>query len=123
MANMKKVGQAIVVTSVLKVEDIKRVARFAPKSLKLVDSDKKEYFVIAAGSESIGQYGVSFKEQNAEGFAQLTLMGKSEVTKKELAETYGHILNNLAKVEEQALDALAGVNETLEAVEDSIVVE
>lgn len=123
MANMKKVGQAIVLTSVLKVEDIKRVARFAPKSLKLVDSDKKEYFVVAAGSESIGQYGVSFKEQNAEGFAQLTLMGKSEVTKKELAETYGHILNNLAKVEEQALDALAGVNETLEAVEDSIVVE
>lgn len=123
MANMKKVGQAIVVTSVLKVEDIKRVARFAPKALKLVDGDKKEYFVVAVGSESIGQYGVAFKEQNAEGFAQLTLMGKSEVTKKELAETYGHILNNLAKVEEQALDALAGVNETLEAVEDSIVVE
>lgn len=122
MAKLRKIGKAMVVTSALKEEEIKKVAKFAPTSLQLMEDKTVKFRVMAGTSNSINNVGVCFSEKNADGYAQLTKM--IDLDKKEdITEEYGVALANLNKVEEQVKHALEEVNGVFAGVQDSIVVE
>ena len=105
-AKVNVVGDAMVVTSGAKLEDIKSIAKYRPEALILKGGkdNKEEIFRVGVtkGAGSINQYGVSFGKESRgdEGFAQLTLLlpdGKD--AKEYISDTYGRALLNLEKLE------------------------
>ena len=105
-AKVNVVGDAMVVTSGAKLEDIKSIAKYRPNALVLMGGkdNKEELFRVGVtkGAGSISQYGVSFGKESRgdEGFAQITLLlpdGKD--VKEYISDTYGRALLNLEKLE------------------------
>lgn len=123
MAKIRKVGQALVITSGLKAEDIKRVGKFGAKSLQLINESKEPTFAVAVGNYgSVGKNGISFDKVNSNGFAEITIMTEL-ADKNAVMEDYGYILANLVKIENQVTMALDGINEVFASVSESIEVE
>jgi len=125
MANTKIVGRAAVITSTMKVEDIKKMAKYAPTSLKLQDAEsKEEIFAVAAGTTaSTSKYGITFSTENEAGFAQITLTIPENVDRTEyVRDTYGDMLQMLAVIEANATDALANIDTHLAEITSSIEV-
>lgn len=119
MANIKILGNAAVLTSTLKVEDINKLARFKPEALKIINKETKdEIFAISFGPKpsigykpSITSHGVSFTDKTEDGYAQTTITlptgFKDDKDKMEYVKNqYGYILLNLNKLEDQAQEAL-----------------
>lgn len=90
-------GNAIVLTSRLKLETIKKMEKFNPNTLALVEVNKdeeNEIFRIETGTiGSISKYGICFNSSNKEGYAQVTTLLPEGVTDKK-----GYIKDNLATV-------------------------
>ena len=112
-------GNAFVVTSKLKFENIKKMEKLSNESLCLVEIDKEEcvneVFRIGTGCvASISAYGVTYNEANAEGYAIATSTFPADVTDKKafikdnlartilmLDELEAHIKEDLVKLEER----------------------
>lgn len=97
-------GDAAVIVSDLKLDDIVLAQKYRPKALKLFE-EKEQIFQIVAGKcpgGSINKYGVEFSENaDAAGHATVTLpIEGGEGAKKYVQETYGQALLMLNKVEE-----------------------
>lgn len=119
MANIKILGNAAVLTSTLKVEDINKLARFKPEALKIINKETKdEIFAISFGHKlsigykpSITSHGVSFTDKTEDGYAQTTITLPSGFENDEdkieyVKSQYGYILLNLNELEDQAQKAL-----------------
>ena len=67
MAKVTVAGQAVVITSGVKLEDIKTIAKYRPDALVLKGGkdDKEEIFRVGVteGKGSINQYGASFGQE------------------------------------------------------------
>lgn len=109
MAKINVIGDAVVITSTLKTEDIALVQKYRPEALTLrkeVAGCEEVYFKIGTttGAGSVNQYGVSFggTSRDGGGFATVTLTysGPTDKVKEYLADTYGTALFNLNAVEE-----------------------
>lgn len=123
MAKLRKVGQAIVLTSGLKAEEINRAQKFAPKALQLFDKDKVVFAITAGGcSGSIGNHGVVFNSENAAGYAEITDFTRL-VEKDEVMEEYAVPLSKVLMIEKQVADALDEVNALFEEVKNNVEVE
>ena len=117
MAKVTIAGQAVVVTSTLKLDDIKTVATYRPDALTLYEGEGKErqpVFAIGIGADAgrIGTYGVEFGRSNAEGFAQLTMsvsIDDDEDIKVFVAEQIGRSILKLNKLEEQIPEVIRGI--------------
>ena len=129
-ATVKVVGDAMVLTSGVAFDDIKKVAKYRPESLILKGGkdNKEELFRIGVttGKGSVNQYGVSFaKESRGEqGFAQLTIMlpdGAKDV-KEYVSDTYGRAILMLNKIEETFPAVLGEINTEKARVEAVITV-
>ena len=76
MANIKILANAFVVTSAIKMEDLKNLRKYHPEQLVQKDAETKdEIFKVgvgAAGAGSVSTFGVVFDSQNTEGLAQVT---------------------------------------------------
>ena len=107
MAKITTVGQAVVVTSELKLEEIKKVAKYRPNELQLKGGkdDKEVVFAIGIGKGKINQYGASFDKEtmDGEGKACITIMKEYEGDKEKISELiadeFGAALINLEKIE------------------------
>jgi len=117
----------------LDVDTYKKVAKFAPEALKLVNPETKEVeFGMSYTKENCGNisdYGVSF-DTKTRGQKLAVALGRTglvdmsvEDVKTKLAEENYKVLINLGKVETQVTAALADVDATVAIVEDSITVE
>lgn len=98
------VGKALVVTSALKVKDIKRAKSICPEALVLKDEDKNVLFsidVTDSKNAGIGSYGANFDSETSGGFAQVTMVMDKTLTKEQLADQYGLAFIRLAQTEEQ----------------------
>ena len=120
------VGQALVVTSSVKVEDIQRAERICPDALILKDEEDQPIFKLGYCDHGIGvgQCGIVFNSKNAEGYAQLTLLRKEKLTKVAFEDEFGLCFIRLHEVEEQfdafyneATSALAEAVADVEGVE------
>lgn len=110
MAKITVAGNAVVITSGVKLEDIKLVAKYRPDALTLKDEEtKEEIFVVGVTGEkssgTINQYGasVSGSTNNADGFATITVLVenvKGDI-KEFVADTIGGAFTKFNAVEEK----------------------
>ena len=134
MANVKIVGDAVVITSALKLEDIKLVQKTFPKKLSLYEEDEtgkmNPYFRVEVGTgevrpTDVSQYGITFRKESREGgFAQITCkIPAGEGDPKELvAEAFGGPLMSLCALEEALPQVVDSINDRKQAVLASIEV-
>lgn len=118
-AKVTVVGEAAIITSGLKLEDIKTAKKYRPDALKLFADEKKtkQVFGIDVTSRSAGminQNGATFSETtDKDGFATITLTidrTKGDVM-KQVTDTIGMALLQLNKLE-------AGFGAELEAIQE-----
>lgn len=110
MAKIVIAGDAVVVTSALKLEDIKTIAKYRPNELVLKggESGKEPIFAIGvtSGAGNINEVGASFgRETNdEEKLASITMVGTGTMTgdiKEWVADRIGGAIINLNKLEEK----------------------
>lgn len=130
MANTKIVGNAVVITSTLKLEDIKKIEKSTRKdvlTLKGGEDGKTPIFMVGTTDRGTGNINVCGAEfacasRDADRFAQITLGVPADVAdaKEYVVEKYGVALINLGKVEEAVPAVLTAINEEHDALIESI---
>lgn len=130
MANTRIAGNAAVITSTMKLEDIKKIEKSTRRdvlTLKGGEDGKTPIFTVGTtgcGAGNINAYGVEFacasRDNNA--FAQITLdiPASVEDAKEYIVDKYGVALTNLAKVEAAVPAVLSVINEEHDALIESI---
>lgn len=129
-AAIKIVGGVAVIESALKLEDIKKLAKYRPAALSLFEGtgkDKEEVFQIGAGRGygSISTYGASFgSHTTTDGKATITIEipEGTEDPKAYIADKVGVAILNLNKVEAQFEAANADIDQEIAAINANITV-
>lgn len=130
MAKITIAGDAVVVTSTLKLEDIKTVAKYRPDALVLKGGEdgKEPIFAVGVteGTGNINEYGASFGREShgAEKLAIIT-MGIGDVVgdvKEYVADSLGRAVVNLGKLEAQLPAVLEAIAAEKTSVMANIVV-
>lgn len=106
MAKIIIAGDAVVVTSALKLEEIRKVEKYRPKALYLMGGEDGKEPIFRVGTSkkgSIGEYGIEFASatHDDEKLASITVgapVAAGDI-KDAVAEFYGPIIMNLNKVE------------------------
>lgn len=131
MAKVTIVGNAAVITSTIKYEDIKTVAKYRPAELILKGGDdgKEPIFAIAAadGNGDINANGAVFGSatRDEDKYASITMVvdADDDTDVKELvADQLGGALVNLAKLEEKLPAVIDEINTEKASVLDCITV-
>lgn len=133
MANVKVIGDAAVITSTLKFEDILAVQKHRPSALILKGGEdgKQPIFKVearAGATGSISEYGATFGSatHTDEGLAAITLclnVPAGADVKGIIADRYGVALANLKQLEETLPEVLAAVMTERTALMDTITIE
>ena len=123
----KIVGNAVVITSSLKADEILKVKKFTKSGLKLRDEKGNEIFsidYIPGRNSSISEYGVVYAETNAEGYAQVTLLMDETVKAEDrmdvLLDNYAIALGNLNTLETYIREAATELTATVEGIKNNI---
>ena len=131
MAKITIAGDAVVVTSSVKLEDYQKIAKYRPEALTLLGGEdgKEPIFgvaIVKEGSGNINQYGVEFSSstRNDEKLACLTMVysGTAGDIKEAVADRIGVAILNLSKLEEKVPAVLAEIEAEKAAIIDSITV-
>lgn len=129
MAKTKIFGDSVVITSSIKLADLKNVAKYAPKALTLMGGEdgKEPIFCVNAGKTGTGAlnaFGATFAPatRDHEGFATITMMIPAAVAKAKewVVEEFGGALMHLAEVEKQLPAVIEKIAADKKSVEDSI---
>lgn len=131
MAKINVVGNALIITSEVRAEDILLAQKFRPEALTLEDENKDPVFMIGVtkGTGSINGFGVSFDgvARDGSGKATLTLAfdGPSDPddVKAAIADKYGIAIARLNQIETALPEVLADIAEQKAAVVAAIEVE
>lgn len=132
MAKITIAGDAVVVTSAVKLEDYKKVAKYRPDALTLMGGEdgKEPVFRVAilpGGSGSIGKYGAEFASatHDEEKLASIT-MGFVGVDGRDIKETVadeiGAAVMSLNKLEDTIPGVLAEIDAEKAAIMENITV-
>ena len=131
MARITIAGDAVVVTSALKLEDIKTIAKYRPNELILKGGEdgKEPIFGIGvtSGCGSINEVGASFgrESHDEDKLATITMCTGSDVTgdvKEWVADHIGGAIIKLNKLEEKLPAVLAEIADEKAAVMSNISV-
>lgn len=129
MAQTRIIGDAIVITSTLKLEDIKNVQKHRPAACSLWGGEdgKEELFRISAkDAGSISNMGIVFgaASRDAGKFAEMTIVAPEmgNDPKEYVTENYGVVLANLNKLEQQLPGVIAEIAAEKAAVMAGITV-
>lgn len=112
------VGKALVITSSLKVKDIKRAKNICPEALQLLDDKKNVLFSLDVTSNKnagVGVFGANFDAETSDGFAQVTGLMDKALTREQLADQFGMSFIRLAQVEEQFAVKYSAASSQLDA--------
>ncbi len=129
MAKVTVAGKAVVITSSMKLEDLKLIQKFGPEALILMggEDNKEPIFAIdvISGGHAISKYGISFCEATRDdGYATLTTI--AEFGEKDpaefIADYLGLALRNLNALEETLPAALEKIRSDKKAIMDSVTV-
>ena len=128
MAKVKTMGQAIVVVSDVKLEDIKKIEKYRPDALVLKggEDNKEEIFRIGTGSSSINTYGASFCEETRDddknAVITMTTGYNGDDIKGFIADELGAALTNLGKLEKTIPAVIDAIDKEREAIMSGITV-
>lgn len=132
MAGILIAGDAMVITSSQKLEDIKTLEKYMPKALSLYETDedgkRKEVFKVGSteGRGDINQFGASFgsASHDENGYATITMCIPPDVIDAVAyaSEKVGYAVVKLNQVEEQFAQALEAVQAQREQVLQNITV-
>jgi len=129
MSKTQIVGLAAVITSAVTMEELKKLQKYQPESLKLVerqeDGTKKEKFAISTGETlSVNKYGIQFNSVTTNGKASVTVPIPAYTEDKVawVKENLGVAILNLNVMEDQIENALLNLAEHFQAVEENIEV-
>ena len=121
------IEDACVITSQLKLEDIKKVQKIRPKALSLYSTDCEgnieEIFKVAAGnSSSISSYGIVFNKANKNGYATITTLFPEHVKDKKewILNNYAKLFVMLKEVEKNVKHELTEIAEMFNDIENEI---
>jgi len=131
MANIKIVGRAVVITSSMKLEDLKTIKKYRQKDLTLYEGEGQEKVPVFAigvvpGFGNINKYGVEFGHANSDGLAQVTMASHvkdGEDIKTAVAEEVGTAILQLNKLEEKLPDVLHEIEAEKASIMANISVE
>lgn len=118
MIKLSIVGQAFVISTDIKLSDLDKAQKFAPKALVLRDEDKEPLFAVSKGkTASLNAVGATFATKDPDGNAQITLPIPTEVCpdsrEKWAKDNYGLALDMLDKTLSQVAAGLATVDGTI----------
>lgn len=132
MANIKILGDAVVITSAVKFEDIRTIEKYNKDALTLkVEEEGKmiPVFGVATGKTGeINQYGATFASatRDEDGFATITIcikdLGEDVNVKDWVADKFGKAILNLNKVEATIPEVLEKIAEEKAEILDNIAV-
>ena len=117
-----------VISSELTMEQLKKVEKFQPKKLEVIDPETKGImFKVATGERgSVGVYGITFNAETAEGkkaAVKIPVCGESVAEKKAyIAENYGAALALLKAMEEGLATACKEIEDELKEIAEGISV-
>ena len=128
MAKFVVAGHTCILVSGVKMEDIRKVERFAPEILTLKDEDGNPVFKVTTdhcGEGTFSEFGVEFSctpDMNGYPIATLNVRGADDVEelKTIIAEEFGMVVTNLAKVEALIPQALEEINASIAAAKAKI---
>lgn len=130
MAKIIIAGDAVVVTSAFKLEDLKTIQKYRPKALTLMGGEegKEPVFTVYpadSGEGSINEFGAVFASatRDEDKFATLTMVMpgvKADDIKEYVADKIGGALMNLNKLEATLESVIAEIAEEKAAVLESI---
>lgn len=130
MSKIKIAGNAVVVESALKLEDIKTVKKYNESALVLME-DKGDYkepvFAIDVTDKNMGSInanGAEFASEDGEGHALITIVvgGNASEIKKWVGENLTGAIMNLNKLEESVAKVLTQIVDDQKKVMDFITV-
>lgn len=125
----KILGRAAVITSSLKTEMIKKLARHNPEALNLRDENKEQFFTVrmTSKSASIGNAGIAFADTTADGSASLTVFLPEDLPMEEretwFKEHYSTPLFRLAEAEHTIGIRYQNLSSQFASIESSISCE
>lgn len=132
MAKVVIAGDAVVVTSSMKLEDLLTIAKYRPEALVLRDGENKDekLFCIAvnhSGRGGINKYGATFgsetHDENKLATITLACCGENGGDIKEaVADVIGSALMNLNAIEAELPAVLAEIEAEKALVMDSITI-
>lgn len=133
MAKLSILGNAVVITSAVKLEDIRTIEKYNPSALVLTEKtdggEKVPVFGISTGSVGeINQYGATFADatRDDDKFAQITLCicasGITGDVKEWAADKFGKAIMQLNKLEETIPAVLGKIKSDKAAVMENITV-
>ena len=122
------IGNAMVITSSLKLEDLETIMKYRPEALTLVkkdeDGEKDPVFRIGLTEDDAGtinKYGAVFsKTVDDEGKARLTMTFGPDYTKEDLLDDLGPAILKLNELEEILGEQLEGIAADKEAAKNAI---
>lgn len=132
MAKITIVGDAVVVTSSMKLEDLKTISKYRPEALILKGGEdgKEPVFgisVVPRGMGELSKYGASFGSESHDDskFATITMhmnCGDVDDVKEAVADQLGATITNLTNLEKSLPDILSEIATEKAAVMNSISV-
>lgn len=130
MAKIFILGEAVVVTSAIKLEDLRKVAKYRPDALTLKGGEdgKEPIFRVGVcnGAGNINKYGAEFGAETHDDakLATITLAapGFDGDVRNEVAEAIGPYVLNLNKIEETIPAVLAEIDAEKNAILENITV-
>lgn len=125
MANIKVIGDAMIVTSAIKMEDIKLLQRLDADGLIARDKDDEPVYAVFTGDLGFMEdTGIRFTGADSNGFATVTiLLPPASQTEREefIKEKYAMAITALQTMEEllaeYLIDFKTKYNEAMQAVE------
>lgn len=128
MAKTVIAGNAVVITSTMKLEELKMVQKYRPDALVIKggEDNKEELFRVGAGSCGINTYGVSFEHETygEEKLATISfeLSYKGDDVKGYIADKFGAALKNLETIEKKLPKVIEEINKERAAIMDGITI-
>ncbi len=121
------IGAAAVLVSGVKLEDWKRVEKYAPETLKMTDDNGEPVFRVASSEYggTVNHFGVAWGTYTSdEGYATVTTLLHNEVEDKKEAVTriMGSALLNLREIEKQIPEILEQIVAKEKEIESCITV-
>lgn len=131
MANLKVVGNAVVLTSKHSLEDLQKIKKYRPEALKLLGGEDGKSVIFMVGFDrnglgSISPAGVEFgdKTHDDAGLATVTITfskGFDDIVGA-VSDAYGPALLKLNKLEDTFGDVLAEIGVEQDKIRESIAV-
>lgn len=131
MAKITVAGDAVVVTSSMKLEDLKTIQKYRPEALVLRGGEdgKEELFRICVtdGAGDVNKYGASFgrKAPDDSGLATITMCYDAPAgtnIKEAVADSIGYAVNKLNAIEGSLPTVLAQITAEKAAIMENITV-